>query len=312
MAWASAGAAVTSAGTGSEFGGEEATLAWGCTLAGDWTLGGDWLPLAGGWTCAGAGAEGASEAWVGAAAWVAGWGLGEALEGGGVWGFGWSCGFEFLRTGGMGFAGGVGLGGSSLGLPGAADGEPWGWGLGCSVVGAEAGGDTWAGAEAKGESGAAAAAALAGGEPGAAAALAGDDGEALTEAGVGAGPWADLVTDGALVIGGGLGTGGFVTEVALWTGPGFWDEPGAGFWAWLGFGSAALLVVSEDGSTPCGLTGAPKKLRWKLYDDTDQPNMPIHIKMFLIHRNPNEVICKEVTEAQQVLHVWTEMTSRGQ
>lgn len=104
--------------------------------------------------------------------------------------------------------------------------------MGCSVVGADAGGDAWVlplagcGAEAEGEPGAAAAAAaaaaaLAGGEPGAAAALAGDDGEALTEAGVGAGPWADLVTDGALVIGGGLGTGGFVTEVALWTGPGF-------------------------------------------------------------------------------------------
>lgn len=152
------------------------------------------------------------------------------MEGGGVCGFGWSCGFEFLRTGGMGFAGGVGLGGSSFGLPGAADGEPCGWGLGCSVVGAETGGDAGAGAEAAGEPGAAAAlvggepggaAALIGGEPGAAAALAGDDGEALTGAGVEVEPWADFVMDGALVIGGGLGTGGFVTEEALWTGPGF-------------------------------------------------------------------------------------------
>lgn len=59
-----------------------------------------------------------------AAAAGVGWGLGDALEGGGVCGFGWSCGLEFLRAGGMGLAGGVGLGGSSLGLPGAADGEP--------------------------------------------------------------------------------------------------------------------------------------------------------------------------------------------
>lgn len=55
---------------------------------------------------------------------------------------------EFLRTGGMGFAGGVGLGGSSFGLPGASAGEPVGWDLGCSVVGAETWGETGAGAEA--------------------------------------------------------------------------------------------------------------------------------------------------------------------
>lgn len=61
---------------------------------------------------------------MGAAAWAAGWSLGEVLGGGGVCGFGWSCGFEFLRNGGMGFAGGAGLGGSSFGLPGAGDGEP--------------------------------------------------------------------------------------------------------------------------------------------------------------------------------------------
>lgn len=60
---------------------------------------------------------------MGAGTWAAGWGLGEALGGGGVCGFGWSCGLEFLRTGGIGFAGGVGLGGSSFGLPGAGDGE---------------------------------------------------------------------------------------------------------------------------------------------------------------------------------------------
>lgn len=88
------------------------------------------------------------------------------------------------------------------------------------MVGAETWGDAGAGAEAAGEPGAAAA--LVGGEPGAAAALAGDDGEALTGAGVEVEPWADFVMDAALVIGGGgLGTGGFVTEVALWTGPGF-------------------------------------------------------------------------------------------
>lgn len=61
---------------------------------------------------------------MGAGAWAVGWALGKALGGGGVCGFGWSCGFEFLRTGGMGFAGGVGLGGNSFGLPGAGDGEP--------------------------------------------------------------------------------------------------------------------------------------------------------------------------------------------
>lgn len=59
---------------------------------------------------------------VGAGVWTAG--LGNALGGGGVWGFGWSCGFEFLRTGGIGLAGGKGLGGSSFGFPGAAEGEP--------------------------------------------------------------------------------------------------------------------------------------------------------------------------------------------
>lgn len=90
--------------------------------------------------------------------------------------------------------------------------------MGCSVVGAEAGGEAWAGAEVGGE---AAAAALVGGEPGAAVALAGEDGETLTGAGVEVEPWADFVMDGALVIGGGRGTGGFVTEAALWTGPGF-------------------------------------------------------------------------------------------
>lgn len=88
--------------------------------------------------------------------------------------------------------------------------------MGCSVVGAEDGGEAGAGAEAGGE-----AAALVGGDPGAAVALAGEDGEALTGAGVEVEPWADFVMDGALVIGGGRGTGGFVTEAALWTGPGF-------------------------------------------------------------------------------------------
>lgn len=60
-----------------------------------------------------------------------------------------------------------------------------------------------------------------GGEPGgaAASALAGDDGEALAELEAESG--ADFVTDGALVIGGGLGTGGFVTEAAFCTGLGF-------------------------------------------------------------------------------------------
>lgn len=53
-----------------------------------------------------------------------GWGVGEAFGGGAVCGLGWSCGLEFLRIGGMGFAGGVGLGGRSFGLPGAGDGEP--------------------------------------------------------------------------------------------------------------------------------------------------------------------------------------------
>lgn len=41
-------------------------------------------------------------------------------------------------------------------------------------------------------------------------------------------------------------------------------------------------------------------------------DMSIHIKMSLIHRNPNEVICKVVAEASQALHVRTAMTSRGQ
>jgi len=146
----------------------------------------------------------------------------------------------------MGFAGGVGFGGRSFGLPGTADGEPWGWGLGCSVVAAEAEGEAGSGAEAGGvpravvaalfggEPGAAAAAALAGGDAGAAAALAGrdagavaaaalagDDGEALAWVELEAESGADFVTDGALVIGGGLCTGGFATEVALWTGLGF-------------------------------------------------------------------------------------------
>lgn len=86
----------------------------------------------------------------------------------------------------MGFAGGVGFGGSSLGLPGAADGEPCVWGFGCSVVATEAAGE-------------------AGGEPeAAAAALAGDDGEALDGDELEAESWADFVTDGALVMGGGL------------------------------------------------------------------------------------------------------------
>lgn len=87
----------------------------------------------------------------------------------------------------MGFAGGVGFGGRSLGLPGAAVGEPCVWGLGCSVVAAEAEG------EAGGERGATAAAALAG-----------DDGDALDGDELEAESWADFVTDGALVIGGGL------------------------------------------------------------------------------------------------------------
>lgn len=78
-----------------------------------------------------------------------------------------------------------------------------------------------AAALAGGEAGAAAAT-LVGGEPGAAGvALAGvgDDGEALAE--VAEEPGAGFVTDGALVIGGGLCTGGFVTEADFWTGPGF-------------------------------------------------------------------------------------------
>lgn len=148
----------------------------------------------------------------------------------------------------MGFAGGVGLGGNSLGLPGAADGEPWDWGLGCSVVGAEA----LAEAEVGGEPGGA----LDVGEPGAAAALAGDDGEALTVAGMEEELGSGFVMDGALVIGGGLGTGGLVTDPARWIGPCFWAGP-EGFWAWLGFGSDDLLVESEDDSTVCDLTDAP-------------------------------------------------------
>lgn len=63
---------------------------------------------------------------------------------------------------------------------------------------------------------AAAPSALVAGEAGAAAAaLAGDDGAALAGAGVEVEPWSGLVTDGALVIGGGLGTGGLLTEPAL-------------------------------------------------------------------------------------------------
>lgn len=92
-------------------------------------------------------------------------------------------------------------------------------------TGGEAGTGAWAGAETAGELEAAAAAAgFAGGEPGAAAAaavFAGDVGEALAWAWGEAEPGAGFVTDGALVIGGGLGTGGFVTEPALWTGLGF-------------------------------------------------------------------------------------------
>lgn len=67
------------------------------------------------------------------------------------------------------------------------------------------------------------AAALVGGEPGGAAAstLAGDDGEALAGAELEAESGVDFVMDGALVIGGGLGTGGFVTEAAFCTGLGF-------------------------------------------------------------------------------------------
>lgn len=133
--------------------------------------------------------------------------------GGGVWGFGWIRGLEFLRTGGMGFAGGVGLGGSSFGLPGAADGELCNCGLGCSVVAAEA----LAEAEVGGEPGGA----LVVGEPGAAAALAGDDGEALTAAGMEEELGSAFVMDGALVTGGGLGTGGLLTDPARWIGPCF-------------------------------------------------------------------------------------------
>lgn len=59
------------------------------------------------------------------------------------------------------------------------------------------------------------------GEPGAAAALAGDDGEALTAAGVEEELGSGFVMDGALVIGGGLGTGGLLTDPALWIGPCF-------------------------------------------------------------------------------------------
>lgn len=249
--WVSGGAAAASAWTDSGLEEGEAGLAWGWALAGDWTFGGDWLALAGDWPCVGEGDEDESEAW--ADAGPAGWGLGEALGGGVVCGLGWICGFEFLRTGGMGFAGGVGFGGNSFGLPGAADGEPWVWGLGCSVVGAEGVGEPGAGAEAWGEPGA-----------GAAAALAGEDGDAL--AGPEAESGADFVTDGALVIGGGLGTGGLVTEAAFWTGLGFWDWAGfwlaAGpcFWAWLGFTSDAPLANSDEGSTLCDFIGAPKKV----------------------------------------------------
>lgn len=81
------------------------------------------------------------------------------------------------------------------------------------MVGAEADGGLVA---------AAPSAALVAVEPGAAAAaLAGDDGEALAGAGLEEEPWSGLVTDGARVIGGGLGTGGLLTEPALWTGPDF-------------------------------------------------------------------------------------------
>lgn len=90
------------------------------------------------------------------------------------------------------------------------------------MVGAEAEGGVAAAAAA---AAAAAPSALVAVEPGAAAAaaaaLAGDDGEALAGAGLEEEPWSGRVTDGALVIGGGRGTGGLLTEPALWTGPGF-------------------------------------------------------------------------------------------
>lgn len=108
----------------------------------------------------------------------------------------------------------MGFGGRSLGFPGDADGEPCGWGLGCSVVAADVLGE--AGGELEVVAGA-----FVGGEPGALAALAGDDGEALDGTELEAESWVGFVTEGALVIGGGLGTGGFVTEAAFWTGLGF-------------------------------------------------------------------------------------------
>lgn len=55
----------------------------------------------------------------------------------------------------------------------------------------------------------------------AAAALAGDEGDALAGAELESESGAGFVTDGALVIGGGLCTGGLVTEPAFWTGAGF-------------------------------------------------------------------------------------------
>lgn len=81
------------------------------------------------------------------------------------------------------------------------------------MVGAEA----LAEAEVGGEPGGA----LVVGEPGAAAALAGDDGEALTAAGVEEELGSGFVMDAALVIGGGLGTGGLLTDPARWIGPCF-------------------------------------------------------------------------------------------
>lgn len=73
------------------------------------------------------------------------------------------------------------------------------------------------GAETEGD-----AAVEAAGEPGPAD-LAGEDGEPLAGAGVEESEsGADFATEGALVMGGGLCTGGFVTEADFWTGLGFW------------------------------------------------------------------------------------------
>ena len=165
-------------------------------------------------------------------------------------------------------AGGVGFGGRSLGFPGDGEGEAWACGLGCSVVAAAAatagegagagggGGGAGAGGGA-GEAGATAAA-LAGGEPDTAAAAALAAGEAtgaaagLAWAAGGGGAGLDLLTDRALFIGGGgLGTGGLVTETAFWTGPGFWAMPD------LAAGSDALLAGSWGGSTLWDFTGVP-------------------------------------------------------